>query len=44
MCGTKIKPWYEVCYQCYNPPSKSMEVPEPIVAKDFMRNMGIDGW
>gem|GEM_PF-6834010 len=44
MCGALIKPWFEVCYQCYNPTSNDMEIPEPIMARSFMQKMGIDNW
>ncbi|MBI2660578.1 hypothetical protein HYX07_05435 [Candidatus Woesearchaeota archaeon] len=44
MCGAPVKPWFEVCYECYNPTSRSMKIPEPIIAKSFMQKMGIDGW
>ncbi|MBI2541566.1 hypothetical protein HYV80_02560 [Candidatus Woesearchaeota archaeon] len=44
ICGAKIKPWFEVCYGCCNPTLSSMDIPEPIIAKDFMQNMGINSW
>jgi len=45
ICGTIVKPWFEVCYQCYNPISKNAgAIPEPIVANKFMQDMGINGW
>ncbi|MBI2632058.1 hypothetical protein HYW75_03580 [Candidatus Pacearchaeota archaeon] len=45
ICGTQIKPWFEVCYGCYSPVSKdSGSSPEPIKANDFMKEMKIDGW
>ncbi len=44
ICGAPIKAWFEVCYECYNPPSKIATIPKPIVAKEFMKNMSIDGW
>ena len=44
ICGAPIKPWFETCYQCYNPPLKTAIIPEPIVAKEFMQKMGIDEW
>ena len=43
ICGTQIKPWFEVCYECYSPISSS-KIPEPIVADNFMKEMKIDGW
>ena len=42
MCGALINPWFEVCYQCYNPALKSMEIPKSIAAKEFMEKMRID--
>ena len=45
MCGAPIKPWFETCYQCYNPTLKNAgKIQEPIAAKDFMQKMGIDRW
>jgi len=45
VCGTQIKPWFEVCYECYNPISNiDGKIPEPIKAHDFMKEMKIDGW
>lgn len=43
-CGAAIRPWLEVCYQCYNPTSSDMKIAEPIMARNFMQKMGIDGW
>ncbi|MBS3096471.1 hypothetical protein J4480_03455 [Candidatus Woesearchaeota archaeon] len=45
ICGAAIKPWFEVCYQCYNPISRNAgAIPEPIITKEFMKNMEIDRW
>ena len=45
ICGAAIKPWFEVCYQCYNPTSRNAgAIPEPIITKEFMKNMEIDRW
>ena len=45
MCGTRIKPWFEVCFECYTPISRENgKIPETLVAKEFMQKMGIDGW
>ncbi|MBI2653647.1 hypothetical protein HYX02_02435 [Candidatus Woesearchaeota archaeon] len=44
ICGTRIKPWFEVCFECYNPISRDVKIPEPIVVKEFMQKMGIDKW
>jgi len=45
ICGAPIKPWFEVCYQCYTPTSKNAgRIPEPIIANKFMKGMGIYGW
>ncbi len=45
ICGTQIRPWFEVCYGCYNPVSEGNgKIPEPIVANNFMKEMKINGW
>lgn len=44
MCAAPTKPWYEVCCGCYNPALKTSVIPEPIIAKEFVQKMGIDGW
>jgi NMD protein affecting ribosome stability and mRNA decay len=45
ICGAPIKPWFEVCYECYNPVSKNNgKIPEPIKANHFMKEMKIDRW
>jgi len=45
VCGTQIKPWFEVCFECYSPVSEGNgRIPEPILARDFMQKMGIDRW
>lgn len=43
MCGAPVKPWFDECYECYNPTSRSVKIPEPIAAKSFMQKMEIDG-
>jgi len=44
ICGATIKPWFEICYECYNPILENVTMPEPIMAKEFMQKMGIDVW
>ena len=45
ICGTAIKPWFEVCYGCYNPISEDNgRIPEPMMANRFMKEIKIDGW
>ncbi|MBI2130786.1 hypothetical protein HYU10_03380 [Candidatus Woesearchaeota archaeon] len=43
LCGTRIKPWFELCSDCHNSTRNigSGRFPEPIAARDFMKKMGI---
>ena len=44
-CGTAVKPWFEMCFGCYNPVSKGNgKIAEPMEAHKFMKEMNIDGW
>jgi len=41
-CKRKIKPYFEVCFECYQKTSGlGYELPEPIVRAEFMQQMGI---
>ena len=45
ICGTSVKPWFEVCFECYNPVSDHVgKIAEPIVANKFMKEMKINRW
>ena len=44
-CGKLIKPWFEVCIECRKiRKNRAGTIPEPVVAKNFMEDMGINGW
>ncbi|MEK6942925.1 MAG: hypothetical protein AABX00_02580 [Nanoarchaeota archaeon] len=43
-CGASVKPWFEECYQCHGNPLRNSSMPDPIVAKNFMKDMAISGW
>ena len=44
-CGQPVKSWYEVCIDCYRiKRNRVAAIPQPIITKDFMKIMGIDGW
>ena len=42
LCGKKIKPYFDVCFDCYqNTSPESFQFPEMIVRAKFMKEMGI---
>jgi hypothetical protein len=43
-CGALIKPFYNLCYNCWKRRRGNGRIPEPIKARDFMDEMGINGW
>jgi len=46
-CGTPIKPFYNLCYNCWQERKTYSKgngrIPDPISARNFMQHMGING-
>jgi len=43
LCGKKIQPYFEACFDCYQDTKGSQfKFAEPIVRSEFMKEMGIN--